>query len=545
MSNENNDLWPSLFEPIDENNYDRCRIITEDPEIPGQPDAESYTTTELELFIGEFLKKHDLPHLYHLRRIVIDLMGYTVKYIINHRLVSSKAKLRSFLEQSLKWYPELKILVNCPSLIDEINVIKLQHSGKNIKLYASKNAIKIAFLYKTIEKQIKSDQSSWRVKAEAFIQYGLLGDNLDKEAIAYLCSHDIDCEKTVRKFIPVLKNIESKFREEKFLEFSPENYNSVATILRAVQLSGIGKVGYLIDELAATLTIAPPLLLESDSPKTIASCLRGQIQLLRSDYAVKHFAHKLVAFHLQVQEWLKQVFNRDAYTGWHPNIRPVAENLTLWMAATFVLGQCRLSEAVSDDTVVNQSKEYLMRNQQPDGFWWAGKNTIEPSLDIQWTATIIHAICLAKPHGWARTAKDASDWLRTQQDPYGWWSDASTKFSDIQLTASVLEAIDLAEGKDPVTFNLLDKAESKSLGIRETVNDIADFYGLNERILSPALTKRYNKLEGDAKYGMRNEIEGGGGSTPLVLYNLNSPAVQSVLQRMIKRKHKPETQKKS
>jgi len=177
MRNDKQDIWSGFFERIDEKDYYFLTIITEHPGPQNRPDDETDNLAqESELFLEDFLKKYGLPHLYYLRRILICLMGYMVKYVIRHWQVSSKSKLDGFLKDSLKWYPELQELVSCQKIIDEIGIVKRQHTGKKVKFYMSKSATRVTSFKQEATVSGESDSKSnggsiWRLAANSSIRY--------------------------------------------------------------------------------------------------------------------------------------------------------------------------------------------------------------------------------------------------------------------------------------------------------------------------------------------------------------------------------------
>ena len=71
------------------------------------------------------------------------------------------------------------------------------------------------------------------------------------------------------------------------------------------------------------------------------------------------------------------------------------------------------------------------------------------------TCIAIHGLALHRPRGWEKVVSRAGDWLKSQQDPAGYWDIDGG--STVMLTVLVLDSLSLAEGNTNVTFSLPDE----------------------------------------------------------------------------------------
>jgi hypothetical protein len=161
---------------------------------------------------------------------------------------------------------------------------------------------------------------------------------------------------------------------------------------------------------------------------------------------VKHIAERL-GTHLTNHDiaymvYLSKVFHEavDQEEGWSPIIAA---------SAIFAVQATQHTE-VPTETLENKLKD-LMTWQSCDGGWPYSEKTSNV-LSVYSTAIAIHALAVLKPSGWKQPAKDAADWLKAQWTDLGVWKDRHTEKRDTYLTVLALDAINLADGSNEVTF---------------------------------------------------------------------------------------------
>lgn len=120
-------------------------------------------------------------------------------------------------------------------------------------------------------------------------------------------------------------------------------------------------------------------------------------------------------------------------------------------AASIVFANRRIRSPQSNDTLVAQASEALLRHQGTKGCWRCWMDDDEPSIET--TAMAIHALAMERPRGWKVAVSAAEDWLWSVQDKSGCWIDFDCPDS-VYLTVLVLDALELAKGGTTVTFRL-------------------------------------------------------------------------------------------
>jgi len=119
-------------------------------------------------------------------------------------------------------------------------------------------------------------------------------------------------------------------------------------------------------------------------------------------------------------------------------------------AATIPFANHRLYSNSDGNKLVGQALEALLKYQSPDGWWPCWTDSKEPSIEA--TAFAIHALATFKPRGWKIAASSARNWLWSVQEKSGCWSDPVAP-DPVYLTALVMDAIELSNNGDRVTYN--------------------------------------------------------------------------------------------
>jgi nucleoside phosphorylase len=119
-------------------------------------------------------------------------------------------------------------------------------------------------------------------------------------------------------------------------------------------------------------------------------------------------------------------------------------------AATIPFVNHRLYPGSAGNKLVGQALEALLKYQSPDGWWPCWTDSKGPSIEA--TAFAIHALATFKPRGWKIAASSAQNWLWSVQEKSGCWSDPVAP-DPVYLTALVMDAIELSNNGDRVTYN--------------------------------------------------------------------------------------------
>lgn len=171
----------------------------------------------------------------------------------------------------------------------------------------------------------------------------------------------------------------------------------------------------------------------------------------RSDYAIELMGGALdraleaieVPSHDQRYPWrVLREWNADGE-------REYCEVDHLPYASTVVFAHIRLRPDGYDSDLVQQAAEALLKGQTPDGAWSCWADDKQPLVEA--TAMCIHALALAKPRGWERSTARAREWLWSRQERSGCWVDPAAP-DPVYLSALVLDALDLSQGKRSLTF---------------------------------------------------------------------------------------------
>jgi hypothetical protein len=143
---------------------------------------------------------------------------------------------------------------------------------------------------------------------------------------------------------------------------------------------------------------------------------------------------------------------------------PAAEHEPLPpFTSTIIFSHHRLK--LDSSAVIDRMVDVLQRGQDTTGAWrdWAG----DPELSIESTAMALHALALARPDRWERSAKKGRDWLWSRQQDDGAWREEAG--DSLYLTVLVLDAINLADGeRGKLTFKLSSESRTDAVAPSES-----------------------------------------------------------------------------
>ena len=173
--------------------------------------------------------------------------------------------------------------------------------------------------------------------------------------------------------------------------------------------------------------------------------------MCRSNYAVKLMGRALeraleaieLPLHDEVYPWrILRQWSPKGERDW-----VLADHLPY--ASTIVFANSRLRSEQCNETLVQQAAQAILNAQDEAGAWRCWADLRLPSVEP--TAMCVHALALARPRGWERVASKAASWLWTKQERSGCWVDRASP-DPVYLSVLVLDALDLAAGKEDVTF---------------------------------------------------------------------------------------------
>jgi len=144
---------------------------------------------------------------------------------------------------------------------------------------------------------------------------------------------------------------------------------------------------------------------------------------------------------------------------------------SLNLAARYLFAEGIIGPAPGRGELAREAARLLLRRQESAGFWRADRHVpmddddydcgdIAEANDIELTATAIHALCVTRPVGWQGAVSRGAAWLRQRQREDGLWEDCGDfppiwwEASRVWLLVLILDALDLADGKTEVTFDI-------------------------------------------------------------------------------------------
>jgi hypothetical protein len=105
------------------------------------------------------------------------------------------------------------------------------------------------------------------------------------------------------------------------------------------------------------------------------------------------------------------------------------------------------------ESILQRASELLLQTQLKCGGWPLFADDTDACLLS--TCVAIHGLALHRPRGWEKVVSRAADWLKSQQNPAGYWDIQGGP--TVMLTVLVLDSLSLAEGNTKVTFSLPDE----------------------------------------------------------------------------------------
>ncbi len=171
--------------------------------------------------------------------------------------------------------------------------------------------------------------------------------------------------------------------------------------------------------------------------------------LCRSDYAVNNYIKQLN----RILETIEIVSIDDSPCPWIEGIRnQKGQYVTIFsvaIASVIPFANYRLHNDISKP-IIGEALDALIQNQHIDG-WWSNWHDVKTG-SIELTSLALHSVSLFKPTGWQRSTEKAREWLLSQQQiDLGCWGENGAP-DIVFLTTLVLDAINLSQGSNTVTF---------------------------------------------------------------------------------------------
>lgn len=118
-------------------------------------------------------------------------------------------------------------------------------------------------------------------------------------------------------------------------------------------------------------------------------------------------------------------------------------------ASAIVFANRRLRPQECSEDLVQQAAQTILNAQDEAGAWRCWADSKLPSVEP--TAMCVHALALARPRGWERAVAKSAEWLWGRQERSGCWIDRTSP-DPVYLSVLVLDALDMAAGKEKLTF---------------------------------------------------------------------------------------------
>lgn len=314
--------------------------------------------------------------------------------------------------------------------------------------------------------------TSWKAKAEKFLRSHLDDDNYNaEEAAVYFLSRG----KKDKKISNTISNSIERWRNDntQWSKKSLNNHIRAASILRLIQWGEIGALKKFRDNICNNLDIP-------NSPE-FHGCFQSHTStffplifpLFMSDIAVNRMSSKLNFLLHQWQQYLDDLWTKSTSSSHIDNNSSIkADQILVTLISAYIFGAYRLPCGDIDSSYLDKSIQCLLDSQLDCGLWGYDQTLPDseeddsPSLGdfvnsqkhVVLVAMAIHALFLTKPFGGKGCLEKAAGWLLEQQQADGgWYHLGNPKYSyQVHTTVMVLDALELAEGGDQLTFKISD-----------------------------------------------------------------------------------------
>jgi TIR domain len=122
-------------------------------------------------------------------------------------------------------------------------------------------------------------------------------------------------------------------------------------------------------------------------------------------------------------------------------------------AASIVFAHKRIVKEAKTSELIARGIDALRKSFNHEIGAWPRFSNDDSKMSVSATAMALHALRLASIEDWSHFAAPAANWLRSQQDEDGYWSENGSP-DVVWLTVLVLDALELASGGTKVTFDM-------------------------------------------------------------------------------------------
>lgn len=316
---------------------------------------------------------------------------------------------------------------------------------------------------------MSSKTKNWKERAEEYLRSYVdpESDLLHEEAIVYFLSRGENCDEAVDKKFELWK---ARKEEHGWLIPQTRDTNYIASMWRLIEWGKIGQLSEFWDPTKHTYWLKDGFVLRAFKDRNYFAPLF----LFRSDIAINGININLSVVLFNLQEIYKNGIGDYNYSeafqkspDWF--VLP-SEQIECMIAASYIFGQFRLKTPIVDPNAMLSATKLLLDNQDSDGKWYDAGEDLK-GWEVLITASVVHALALAKPNGVERVLKRSYKWLLEQQNSDGSWSNVEM-LSPVCSTVFVLDALELANGGSQVTFKMQDspRIDSKSSNSVSPIN---------------------------------------------------------------------------
>jgi hypothetical protein len=322
-------------------------------------------------------------------------------------------------------------------------------------------------------------------RAEAWLKHMAASQDtyIAQEAVVYLISRKHDCTRRIREIVVAWKADERKLIEARMQPLIQEDlltgeqtvlregmsYSEASDLLHASAF----EIEYFWDDPHCSSLSRDATMLRTAERCNIGGFDNWWLRLARVDHEMAvHVGVEPVAasFYLfcmcrsnyairlmrKTLDWRLDAIELPHYSQRYPWRRPNGVELSravdnLSYAAALVFANQRLRSHRRDTELVDRALDLILKHQHSNGSWCHWADDQRPSIEA--TAMAIHALALSRPQGWAPAVQAAVDWLWSVQDASGCWIEYGC--DGVYLTVLVLDALELAEGRTNITFDLV------------------------------------------------------------------------------------------
>jgi len=406
-------------------------------------------------FLDEYIAKHDLAQVYALSSACFEVIESVVP-LFSHVLVESASDFSEIIGAELDCFEDIERVLDATRLAEELWEVANGEHWSQTGLETPDNMSKLGQLSYELQKRIEDGPWDLSEKTHAYMCSLTIGNykKFDYESFTYQISRGVQCDQTINNFIPYLQG-EASGREALWVQ----RQFHVAEVLRLIQWAEIGNISEYVRGFCDTVEIHHPQPVDEDFYDSVSKCLNTPFTLFRSDLALEYLKDELTRYLFACQVWLEKARLKNEYSD-----DPLFHLARMTISAVYLFGAYRIGAGDFDKGTIERAGSYLQTYQQPDASFIGEQES--PWMYLELNGMIVHALRISEAFGWRRTIKRAFDWIVGQLDIYGVWYDLRYRRNGY-LACLLLDAIELVEGGDKLTFSMPQQKKSPLVAVTE------------------------------------------------------------------------------